>query len=465
MISRFLFFTLVALSSFQLRASMTIQIVNAPQLTPLLDTLYLAGTINDWNAASETHMFSNNNGIWVIVINGVQGSMIQFKITRGGWSRVEGSINGGYIPNRSLTYQENGQIQITIAGWEDIPGTTTVTPHVRILDSNFYIPQLNRYRRIWVALPSDYSISTNYYPVMYMHDGQNLFNAGTSFSGEWSIDESLIDPVFGTCSESIIIGIDNGGAERLNEYAPWINQQYNAGGQGDEYAAFIVETLKPFIDGYFRTLPDRGNTAIGGSSLGALISAYTIFSYPEFFSKAALFSSAYWFNPEIFDLAASAPVFPDTKFYHVCGTSEGSGSVLEDQQEMNASLSQAGYANENLFQLDWTDGEHSEWFWEREFPAAFDWLFQCFSTTEENQALHWKLYPNPASDTIQLENLNGLSASKILVINSIGQFVIQQDIRLMTQFSLNISSLPIGTYKMLVLDEQRNFHSMTFQKN
>lgn len=465
MIARYWLFLFSVFTFEYASGSMTIQVTGLPQLTPILDTLYLAGTVNNWDENSQNHIFSNNNGIWSVEIDGTNGSTVEFKITRGSWSRVEGSVSGGYIANRTAVFQNGSILQITIAGWEDFVGTTTVTPHVKVLDSNFYMPQLNRTRRIWVVLPSDYFETTISYPVLYLHDGQNLFNAGTSFSGEWSVDESIINEVTSPCAKVIIMGIDNGGANRLNEYAPWANSQYNAGGQGDEYAAFVVETLKPFVDSYFRTLPDRINTGVGGSSLGALISAYMLFTYPEVFSKAALFSSAYWFNPEIYSLAENHEVYPDTRIYHVCGTNEGNGSVLEDQNDMINSLNQVGYDSGQLEDLDWIDGQHSEWFWDREFPAAADWLFICLSNTTNISQSIYRVYPNPASDFLIIENKNDQPIDSIQVFNLEGKMVLNQVPNISNNVQISLSGLRAGTYTIKVkLRGELNFETTFLKK-
>lgn len=386
-------------------AQMTIVVSTTPQLTPLRDTLYVAGSFNNWNPRDENFRMELGPNGYSVLINGVSGQSYNYKITRGSWPTVEGSTTGGFIADRSLIYQSGATETISVLGWEDIGGNPTITEHVRILDSNFHIPQLQRNRRIWISFPPNYFTSANYYPVIYMHDGQNVFNAGTSFSGEWRVDESMTNELQNACAHSIIVAIDNGGGERLNEYAPWVNSQYNQGGQGAEYCSFLVNTLKPFIDANYRTLSDRSNTAIMGSSLGALISAYAAFSYPEVFGKVGLFSPAYWFNPEIFDLGENHDNLPGTLVYHVCGTNEGNGSVLEDQNEMIQNLQSNGYLSDELQSLDWADGAHSEWFWDREFPAAYTWLIDCASNQSDLIiSKDLRLFPNPADTSFEIQS-------------------------------------------------------------
>jgi predicted alpha/beta superfamily hydrolase len=388
-----------------MHAQMSLVISSVPQLTPLRDTLYVAGSFNGWNPRDENYRMESGPNGYSVLIQGTNGSSYSYKITRGSWPTVEGSSTGGFIADRSLIFQNGSSLSIGVAGWEDIAGNPTVTPNVRILDSNFHIPQLQRNRRIWISFPPDYFTSSDYYPVVYMQDGQNVLNAATSFSGEWRVDESMINELQNACSQAIIVAIDNGGAQRINEYAPWPNSQYNQGGQGDEYCSFLVNTLKPYIDANFRSLSDRANTAIMGSSLGALISAYAAFTYPEVFGKVGLFSSAYWFNPQIFDLAENHQNLPNTAIYHVCGTNEGSGSVLEDQNEMIQRLQNNGYPAEELQSLHWLDGAHSEWFWDREFPAAYTWLIDCASNQSEmTVSKDLRLFPNPADTSFEIQS-------------------------------------------------------------
>ncbi len=365
--------TIVSLKG--LFAQMTIQISSVPfYYTPLLDTIFVSGTFNDWNADSTDFIMNeDSNGIYVISIYGTDGEPIEFKFTRGDWSSVETQQGGAFLPNRSAIYHDGDTLYCDIADWEDFAAPHTAVGNTHIIDTDFYIPQLERYRRIWIYLPPDYYTSTNNYPVVYMHDGQNLFDYYTSFAGEWGIDESMQEIFSDGDSTSIIVGIDNGGLTRIDEYSPWVNSYYG-GGEGDEYAAFIVETLKPFIDGSFRTLPDRNNTAVAGSSLGALISYYTILQYPEVFSKAGLFSPSFWFSNEVLTFTENFSKVYNQKIYIVADDDE-SDEMVDDIYEIKDALMQSGFAEDELKVVIETNGAHSEWFWKLEFPDAYRWLF------------------------------------------------------------------------------------------
>src|SRR5215203_1858562 len=166
--------------------------------------------------------------------------------------------------------------------------------NVYIIDKAFYMPQLRRSRRIWLYLPPEYRTSRQHYPVLYMQDGQNLFEDWSAFSEEWGIDETL-NKVKGKC---IVVGIDNGVERRMNEYSVHDHPRYG-NGEGGPYLSFLVHTLKPYIDETYRTLPGREHTYIAGSSLGALISFYGSLYYPEVFGAAGIFSPAFWVAPEL----------------------------------------------------------------------------------------------------------------------------------------------------------------------
>ncbi len=126
----------------------------------------------------------------------------------------------------------------------------------------------------------------------------------------------------------IVVGIDNGGGDRIGEYTPWSNPQYGSG-NGDKYMEFIVETLKPYIDQHYSTLPDRENTGIMGSSLGGLISQYSSLKYQGTFSKAGLFSPSYWFSDSIWTFTQETGKQYAMRFYQLCGTNESAGMVAE----------------------------------------------------------------------------------------------------------------------------------------
>ncbi|MBC6611257.1 alpha/beta hydrolase [Hymenobacter sp. BT507] len=232
------------------------------------------------------------------------------------------------------------------------------------------LPQLHRTRRVWVYLPPSYATNHRRYPVLYLQDGQNVFDEATSFSGEWGVDETLDREKHAV----IVVAVDNGGDKRLDEYSPWRNPQYG-GGEGREYAAFLTETLKPYVDQHYRTRARRRHTGIGGSSMGALIALYAALRYPQVYGRVGAFSPALWFAKDSLDhFVQYARPGRATRFYMVAGQRE-SETMVPYLTQLRDQLHQAGVRSANLRLVVRPDGQHNEGFWRREFPMAYQWLF------------------------------------------------------------------------------------------
>ncbi len=241
--------------------------------------------------------------------------------------------------------------------------------------SGFEMPELGRTRTLRIFLPEGYRESDIRYPVIYMHDGQNLFDDHTSFAGEWKIDETINGFIRDSLWEgAIVVGIDNDGELRLTEYSPWFNSGRNAGGEGDRYVDFLVNTLKPWIDNRYRTLTDRDNTVIAGSSMGGLISLYAGMKYPETFSRLGLFSPAFWFAKQpLIDFIGAVRIEQDFRVYIDAGTLEGTAYV-GDAKQFRMILENKGVKHLRLV-ID-EGARHNEAAWARRFPDALRWLME-----------------------------------------------------------------------------------------
>jgi len=254
----------------------------------------------------------------------------------------------------------------------EAPPPSSASDGVEILPS-LTMNKLGRERAIRIYLPPDYSLGDRRYPVVYMHDGQNLFDDATSYSGEWGVDESLDELAATSSLALIVVGIDNGGEKRMNELSPWPNA--NVGdAEGEDYMDFIVNQLKPMVDQKYRTLSDRDNTAILGSSMGGLISHYAITHYPNIFSKAGIFSPSYWFSPEVYKYTRERPPTDDARLYLMIGEREGEESI-DDLLTMAKELLELGHPPNNLHTEVVPDGEHHETLWRAHFALAIKWLF------------------------------------------------------------------------------------------
>ncbi len=230
-------------------------------------------------------------------------------------------------------------------------------------------PQLNTHKNIWVYLPKSYKNPKTAYPVIYMHDAQNLFDDSTSYVGEWKIDEYL-DSI--NSKEVIIVAIEHGNEKRIDELTPYNHEKYG-GGNGDNYIDFIKNTLKPHIDITYRTLPNAKNTTIFGSSLGGLISFYAVVKYPDTFGNAGVFSPSFWYSDKIYALVEASEINKNTNFFFLIGTEEGETAV-PDQQKMVDLLIKKGHDKNKIVNKIVKGGKHNEAFWSTYFPEAFQWL-------------------------------------------------------------------------------------------
>lgn len=263
------------------------------------------------------------------------------------------------------------------AVWEPYPPEGDPGPHtvvgtmkwLRGLES----PQLGNRRDILVYLPPSYDRTKRRYPVIYMHDGQNLFDRATSFGEEWEVDQTL-EEAAGEGLEAIVVGIPNMGKDRLNEYSPWHDRKHNQGGSGEAYVDFIVHTLKPIIDRDFRTMPGRESTGIAGSSMGGLISLYAFFKCPAVFGFAGVMSPALWFGGgSIYPFVKERPFVPG-RIYLDVGTNEGS-EEMHDVRRLKEILTKKGYrAGRDLLFVVEMGGQHNERAWARRMRRELHFL-------------------------------------------------------------------------------------------
>ena len=358
--------------------------VAVPPNTPPGAAIYLAGSANRWTTDDPAYALRPDPTGGYSVAVPVGTGILEYKFCRGSWASIETDADNHAIPNRHFLFGHDASpVAVQVLNWEDLGGPVpprhhSATAGVQVLALDFPVPQLHRRRRVWLYLPPDYGSSPERrYPVLYLQDGQNVFDEFTSFAGEWGVDETL-DGLhaqgrdYGGC---IVVAVDNGHRHRLSEYSPWPNPRSGRGGEGEQYVDFLVNTLKPHIDGRFRTLPDATHTGIGGSSMGGLISLVAALRYPGVFGRVGVFSPAFWFaGLALLPFIAQHPPTPTTRFYLLCGTHE-SASMEPLMAAVRDALLAAGLPPAQLSYHALPDGQHAEWFWRREFAGAYEWLF------------------------------------------------------------------------------------------
>ncbi len=215
-------------------------------------------------------------------------------------------------------------------------------------------------------MPPGYAETERRYPVLYMQDGQNLFDPATAYFGqEWRADITADHMIArGEIEPPIIVGIYNTGVRRMSEYAPTRDQRHRKGGKADRYAEMIAREIKPFIDHAYRTLKPAKYCAVGGSSLGGLASLVAGLMYPRVFGGLAV-----WV--QLYTEKARPRMWVDI------GTAEGSGAqVVDDTRALRDALLAKGWiSGDDLSYHEIAGADHSERAWAARFGAVLAYLF------------------------------------------------------------------------------------------
>jgi len=232
------------------------------------------------------------------------------------------------------------------------------------------MPGLGRERTLRVYLPPSYaSQPSRHYPVVYFHDGQNLFDDATSYAGEWGVDETLDALAAQTGVEAIAVGIDHGGEHRMRELNPWDHPRFGPG-EGRAYLAFVANTVKPHIDRRYRTLPGRAHTALAGSSMGGLITWAGLCLHGDTFGGGLVMSPSLWAAPAALDGAARQTWAAGTRIYVYAGGLEG-GDMAANAERLHRLIEKPAVAARRVNET----GQHNEATWRAELPAALRFLF------------------------------------------------------------------------------------------
>lgn len=240
------------------------------------------------------------------------------------------------------------------------------------LIADVQMPDLARSRTLRVYLPPGYDQSSARYPVLYLQDGQNLYDDATAYAGEWGVDEAM-DQLAVQGFSAIVVGIDNGGELRMRELSPWTNPRFGAA-EGEAYLSFLVEVVKPLIDQRYRTQPDAAHTAIAGSSMGGLMAHYAIHARPDVYGRAGVLSPSYWFADAVVDYTRAHPLGTSARIYLYAGGKEGAEMV--DGARSMAGLLEDQRDGPQLTLVIEADAEHNEAAWRAQFPRMVRWLYE-----------------------------------------------------------------------------------------
>ncbi|MFG0305301.1 MAG: alpha/beta hydrolase-fold protein [Phycisphaerales bacterium JB040] len=334
-------------------------------------TVYIAGDFQGWNPGDPAYALAEiEPGVWQIQLDLPSATPIEFKFTRGDWGTVEKGPSGEELANRQYTPSGPATLDLTVARWADGQQSTITGDVTRVT-----FPQFLNGRGVWVYLPPGYHDTTRTYPVLYMHDGPNLFDDATSFAGEWGVDETLEALIAaGEVEPIIVVGIENSAA-RISEYTPWPSPGFGGGG-GHAYLDAIKTDLLPAVSSAFRVKTGPEHTLIAGSSLGGLISAYAAYEFDDVFGRVGAVSPSYWWaSGQMISHAQQrgAPANLD-RFYQDMGTNE-SGSAIPNLRAMRDVLLGQGYVlGDDLAHVEAAGHQHNEFYWSIRLPGMLRFL-------------------------------------------------------------------------------------------
>lgn len=339
--------------------------------------VYVVGNFNQWHVADKAYMMQAvGPGKFRLELE--QPSLpevLEYKYARGSWDYVELDAMGQERPNRKVS-SESGFSMDKVNKWrtDSFNFSAELLPKIEVIEEDFDIPGSIRTRRIAALLPHDYYESDKHYPVLYLQDGQNLYDDYAPY-GNWAVDKRMAQLQEENKGDVIIIAIDHAMDKRIVEYTPQNTKTKLGKGEGRQYIRFLADTLKPYIDKRFRTLSDWGNTGIGGSSMGGLVSIYAGLMYPNIYGRLMIFSPSLWVTPRIrFQLLNLKQPYGGRVYLY--GGNKESETMVPNLKRLQAAL-EAQHVHikpQFLISVD-PYGKHTEAHWSKEFSPALKWLF------------------------------------------------------------------------------------------
>lgn len=334
----------------------------------------IAGTFNQWNE-HEYQMREVAKGEYEIKFNLPANTRqpIEYKFLRGQWANVELDEYGSVTDNRVI--DDPGEpIQAWVPRWRVNSKMCDDDLGPIIKFHEMVLPRTRKKRRISVLLPYDYYQTTKSYPVLYLMDGQNLFEEGAPF-GSWHIDKKLAVLAEKKRNEVIMVCIDHAGKKRIEEYNYIIHSNSEAG-RGHMFIDWLVSALKPMIDKTYRTKPDQSDTGIGGSSMGGLISLMAGITRPEIFGKLMIFSPSLWKIIDLlYDRMMYLPLVSHDQYIYLYAGGREASNMKGFLKDFYNQLMAVDPADDRVKLSILDSGQHSEKYWGREFPFAIQYLY------------------------------------------------------------------------------------------
>ena len=379
-----------AVSSGEARSALVTFKVTVPDDTPADADVYIAGNIDalgPWDPG-KVELGKIGDRLYAISLVLEPGTTLKYKFTRGSWETVEKGPDFEELRDRELVVAGDTTVRIDVANWRDFFSgfeRHSIVGDFR-LHLDFRSEHLDNRRTIIVWLPPGYDEGEGRrYPVLYMHDGQNLFDAGSSFIGiEWGVDETVTRMIETEQVEPlIVVGVYNTSG-RTFEYTPAPDQSRGGGG-AELYAKFLIEEVKPFIDSEYRTLPGREHTGVMGSSFGGLASLYLGWKHSDVFSRIGAMSTSYlWGAGWILGMLEGQAPPRRARVWIDMGTGEdqsdrardGVTDIIAAHRRARDILMEKGFEiGRDLAYVEDEGAIHNEGAWAARLPKALAFLF------------------------------------------------------------------------------------------
>lgn len=360
--------------------------VTVPTETDPDASVYIAGDFQSWRPGNEDYRLARTGDhLWEIDLPLKAGKAIQFKFTLGDWEHVEKGPHGEEIQNRLHRVAGGETLELEVASWAAGQARQpTMTGNVTVIT----VPDFLDDRPVWVYLPPGYEKETDRrYPVLYMFDGQNVFDEATGFAGEWKVDETLEEMIpAGQVEPLIVVAVANGSDKRTREYTPWYSSKRETGGGGRKHLKTWIKDLLPFIEANYRTLTGPENTGLAGSSFGGLMTMFAAYTHADVFGKFGAFSTTIMYAGGRLPDMITKKEKPEITLYLDMGTREmghfqdkngnGIDDGIDSLRRMRDILTGQGFViGWDLLVVEGEGHRHNEFYWAQRFSEAVRFLF------------------------------------------------------------------------------------------